>query len=126
LIFSDHIATYIGAAKTYTAMTGSPYSPQVNGRLVQLKLHLYGSAVTALIEGMEVKVSCPLWGIDTVIMAQGAGIRTAPAFPIATAVQNVDLQIRVGSQITCEARNVTADTPVTVECTLIGVFEGSP
>ncbi|GAI39724.1 unnamed protein product, partial [marine sediment metagenome] len=32
--------------------------------------------------------------------------------------------IQTGVDLKCEIKNVTADTPVTVEATLIGVFEG--
>jgi hypothetical protein len=123
LIYSDNMATYIGASKTFVAATGSPYSPLTSGRLVQLRLYLYGSAVTALIEGFEVKLNCALWGVDTRIFGSGAGLRTAPAFPIPASVMNVDLPVKDASKIQIEVRNVTADTPVTVEATLIGVFE---
>lgn len=124
LIYSDEIGTYIGAAKTYTTMTGSPYSPLLSGRLIQLKLLVYGSAVTALIEGLVAKVESAKWGVPITVAAAGGGIRTAPAVPVPTGIQNCDAPIMTGVQITAEIKNVTADTPVTVEATLIGVFEG--
>jgi hypothetical protein len=124
LIYSDEIATYIGAGKTFTAMTGSPYSPKLSGRLIQLKLVVYGSSVAALIEGLVAKVESSKWGVPIHVAAAGAGLRTAPAFPIPVGIQNCDAPVTTGVQITAEIKNVTADTPVTVEATLIGVFEG--
>jgi len=123
MIYSDELATYIGAGKTFVAMTGSPYAPLTNGRLIQLKLLVYGSAVTALIEGLVAKAECPLWGVPVHVVSAGPGLRTAPAVPIPTGIQNCDLPVKTGVDIKLEIKNVTADTPVTVEATLIGVFE---
>lgn len=124
MIYSDEMATFIGAGKTLTAMTGSPYSPLTGGRLIQLVLVIYGSAVTALIEGLVVHATCALWGVPVVVAGAGGGLRTAPGVPIPVAKQNCDVPVQTGSQIKLEIKNVTADTPVTVEATLIGVFEG--
>ncbi|MBA7646670.1 hypothetical protein ES703_54436 [subsurface metagenome] len=125
MIYSDEMATFIGTGVTFGAMTGSPYSPLANGRLIQLKLLVYGSAVTALIEGLVARVSSVSFGgIPVHVVAAGAGLRTAPGFPIPPGIQNCDVPVKVGVDIVCEIKNVTADTPVTVEATLIGVFEG--
>lgn len=123
MIYSDELATYIGAGVTYVAMTGSPYSPLTNGRLIQLKLIVYGSAATALIEGLVAKVECPLWGVPVTVGTAGGGIRTATCPPIPTGIQNCDVPVKTGVDLKIEIKNVTADTPVTVEATLIGVFE---
>lgn len=124
-IYSDEMASFIGAQVAYTAMTGSPYSPLASGRLIQLKLLVYGSAATALIEGLVVKVESPSFsGVPVHVMAAGAGIRTAPAFPIPAGITNCDVSVQTGVPLTITIKNVTADTPVTVEATLIGVFEG--
>lgn len=117
------MATFIGAGVTYAAMTGSPFSPLISGRLIQLKLIVYGSAVTALIEGVVARVSSPLWGVPVTVGTAGGGLRTAPAPGISPGIQNCDVPVVIGSDIVCEIKNVTADTPVTVEATLIGVFE---
>lgn len=125
MIYSDEMATFIGAGVVFGAMTGSPYSPLANGRLIQLKLLVYGSAVTALIEGLVCRVtSVSFGGIPVHVVAAGGGLRTAPALPIPVGIQNCDVPVKTGVEIVCEIKNVTADTPVTVEATLIGVFEG--
>ncbi|GAI65002.1 unnamed protein product [marine sediment metagenome] len=123
MIYSDIIGTFIGAGVVYAAMTGSPYSPLLSGRLIQLKLVIYGSAATALIEGLVAKVESAKWGVPVTVMGAGGGLRTAPALPVPTGIQNCDVPVTIGVPITAEIKNVTADTPVTVEATLIGVFE---
>ncbi|GAH96929.1 unnamed protein product [marine sediment metagenome] len=123
MIYSDEIGTYIGAGVTFVAMTGTPYSPLTSGRLIQLKLIVYGSAVTALIEGVIAQATCPLWGVPVTVGTAGSGIRTATVPSVPIGIQNCDVPIKTGVDIKVEIKNVTADTPVTVEATLIGVFE---
>ena len=124
MIYSDEIGTSVSVATTFAAMTGSPYSPLKSGRLIQLKLGASGDAATALIENVTARLSCPLWGVYAYVTLEGAGIRTAPAFAIPKGVQNVDLEVRTGVEITIEIMNQTGDTPVTPRYQLIGVFEG--
>lgn len=123
LIYSDEMGLSVSVATTLTAMTGSPYSPLASGRLIQVKLNGSGDAATALIENVTVKLSCPKWGVDLFVAIAGAGIRTAPAFPIPIGVQNCDLPVETGVNITLEVKNETGDTPVTPRYQLIGVFE---
>ncbi|GAI24621.1 unnamed protein product, partial [marine sediment metagenome] len=87
-------------------------------------LLVYGSAATALIEGLVARCTSPLWGVPVTVGTAGGGLRTAPTLPVPTGIQNCDVPVVIGSDIVCEIKNVTADTPVTVEATLIGVFEG--
>ena len=123
VIYSDEMATTTGVATTFTAMTGSPYSPLESGRLIQVKLNVTGDAVTSLIENVTVKLSNPKWGVDLYVTVAGANIRTAPAFPIPVGVQNCDLPVVIGSDIKCEYKHETGATPVTPRVQLIGVFE---
>ena len=123
-IYSDVMGTSVSVTTSYVEMTGSPYTPPKDGRLIQVKLLAVGDAATALIEGVEVQVSSPLWGVPLIVTVAGGGIRTAPAVPIPKGVQNCDLPVKTGNKIKCELKNVTGDTPVTPTYQLIGVFEG--
>ena len=123
MIYADEMATSTSVGTTLAAMTGSPYSPLKSGRLIQVKLGGSGDAATALIENVTARLSCPLWGVYLYVSIEGAGIRTAPAFPIPKGVQNCDLPVQTGVDITCEIMNQTGDTPVTPRYQLIGVFE---
>lgn len=126
MIFADEMGLSVSVATTLAAMTGSPYSPMVNGRLIQVKLNATGDAATALIENVTAKLTAPNWGVPLYVAIAGAGIRTAPAFAIPIGVQNCDLPVKTGTQITCEVKNETGDTPVTPRYQLIGVFDGTP
>lgn len=108
----------------YVAMTGSPYTPPKDGRLIQVKLGASGDAVTSLIENVTALLTSPIWGVPLVVTLEGGNIRTAPAHPIPKGVQNCDLPVKTGNKITITLKNVTGATPVTPQYQLIGVFEG--
>lgn len=115
-------------ATVYTAADGtpgSPYTPLVNGRLIQVKVNVTGDAVTSLLENVTVKLTSATFGTLPIHVAvAGAQIRTAPAFPLAIGVQNCDLPVRTGVPIIIEVAHVTGATPVTPRIQVIGVFEG--
>jgi len=124
MIYSEEIAYSESAATTLTEMTGSPYTPPLNGRLVQVKLGASGDAVTTLIENVTVVLTNPKWGVPLTVTLEGAGLMTAPRFPIPKGVQNCDLPVSIGSKIKIELMNRTGATPITPRYQLIGVFEG--
>ena len=124
VIYSDAMGTSVTVTTSYVEMTGSPYTPPLDGRLIQVKLLAVGDAATALIEGVTALISSPLWGVPLTVSVAGGGIRTAPAVPIPKGVQNCDLPVKTGNKITCQLKNVTGDTPVTPTYQLVGVFEG--
>lgn len=124
MIYSEEMATSVSVLATEHEMTGSPYTPPVNGRLVQVKLGASGDAVTTLIENVTVILTSPKWGVPLTVTVEGANLRTAPAFPIPKGVQNCDLPVATGNKIKIELMNRTGATPVTPRYQLIGVFEG--
>lgn len=124
MIYSDEMAVSVSVLATFHEMTGSPYSPLLSGRLVQVKLGASGDAVTTLIENVTVRLTNPKWGVPLYVTLEGGNLRTAPTHVIPKGVQNCDLPIIIGSPITCELINVTGATPVTPRYQLIGVFEG--
>jgi len=124
MIYSDEMATSTSAATTYTAMTGSPYSPLKNGKLRKLQLVLGGDAVTTLIEMVVVKLTCPDWGVPIIIANVGPNLRTAPCDTLPITEQICDVPVTQSSKITIEVKNETGATPVTPRYSLIGVFEG--
>ena len=127
-IFADEMARHTGVATTgYVAADGtpgSPYSPLVDGNLIQVKVGVAGDAVTSLLENVSVKLECAgLWGVPLYVTTDGANIRTAPAFPIPKGVQNCKLPVKSDKKITVEIEHVTGATPVTPRIQVIGVFE---
>lgn len=112
-----------GVDTSYEAITGGPYTPIVGGRLVALKLVMAGDAATSLLEHLTVKLTSPKWGRDFVIAQAGAGLRTAPAFPIDEAMYECDLPVEDSQKITIQ--NVWNVTPTTPHVTLMGLFEAA-
>lgn len=124
------LAEYDGESTTYTACAGSaqssPYSPPVSGRLIGLRTVPNRSAASSLINHVQFKLTCPTFTPNAIECGgQGSGLQTAPALQGGDAALDwqVDQPVSVGSQITIEGRNVTADTPVTVTMLLYGLFD---
>lgn len=124
MIYSDIIGTYDGEDTTFTEITGSPYSPKVSGRLVQVKAYWSQTAATSVMAALTFKLTSSKWGVPLHVTIQGSGIATAPAVPPIPGVQNCDLPVETGVQLTVEARHEAGITPITSNGTLIGVFEG--
>lgn len=108
---------------TYADVTGSKYTPVVDGRLRAVKLVMAGDAATSLNELSDVKLSSPEWGRDLVVSQGGGGLRTAPAFAVPDSIYECDLPVKASQGITIQARwNVTSVTPHQV---IMGLFESS-
>jgi len=124
MIYSEEIAYSETASTTLVDMTGSPYTPPLNGRLVQVKLGASGDAATTLIENVTAVLTSPKWGVPLTVTLEGGGLRTAPAPPLPKGVQNCDLPVATGNKISIQIMNRTGATPITPRYQLIGVFEG--
>ncbi|GAI24138.1 unnamed protein product, partial [marine sediment metagenome] len=96
MIYSEEMAYSESAATTLTEMTGSPYTPPLDGRLIQVKLGASGDAVTTLIENVTVVLTSPKWGVPLTVTLEGGGLRTATTPPIPKGIQNCDLPVKTG------------------------------
>jgi len=124
-VWTEYLGIYDAETKTFSALAASPYSPTKSGRIKELIVVIGSAAVTTLVEHVQFKLTCTTFDPNTIYAyASGAGLRTAPAFPILPVSIPVDQKITAGVPITIEARNLTADTPVTVEVYLYMVCEG--
>jgi len=125
------MAGYDAETTTYSecAKTGmkSPYSPVEDAMLIGLRAFANSDAATTLQEHVQFKLTCATFKPNSIECgSQGSGLATAPAFHGGVAGQNdwdISQPVKAGVPITIEARNVTADTPVTVDCLLYGLFE---
>lgn len=121
-IYNDAMFTSTSGTTTAAAMTGSPYSPLKDGRLLGVILTLSGQAATSLMETANVILTCPTFNpANTLNMfIAGAGVRTAPAFPIAPSVNGVNQQVLSQQGIKATVGwNVTATTP---NLSVTGIF----
>jgi len=116
-------------AYTELAVSGmaSPYSPVESARLKGLRAIINRSAATSLINHVGFKLTCATFTPNSIeVGAQGSGLQTAPAGVGGVSAQHdweVDQPVQAGVPITLEARNITADTPVTVSALLYGLFD---
>lgn len=122
------LGEYNAETTTYSECAGaaqtSPYTPDANGRLIALRGVCGGGAATTLINHIQFRLTCTTFKPNTIHAAvQGGGLFTAPAFQPAPLDFVCDQEVQAGVPITVEARNVTADTPVTVDVQLYGLFE---
>jgi len=122
------IGEYDAESTTFGACAGasqtSPYTPDFNGRLIGLRSIMNRSAATSLINHVQFRLTCTTFNPNTIhAPAQGGGLQTAPALQPAPIDSEVDQPVQAGVPITVEARNVTADTPVSVSVLLYGLFD---
>ena len=121
------LAQYDAETTSYTAAVGvpaSPFTPDFNGVLVGLRAIVNRSAATSLINHIQYRLTCSNWRPNTLeVGAQGAGIQTAGVAETGPMDWNVQQPVIAGVPIAIEARNVTADTPVTVSSLLYGCFD---
>lgn len=121
------LGEYDAETTTFSACAGaaqtSPYTPDVSGTLTGLRVIPNRSAASSLINHVQFRLSCTTFKPNTLhVGGQGTGLQTAPALQQDTQDYDVDQPIQAGVPITVEARNVTADTPVTVSVLLYGRF----
>lgn len=123
------IGHYNGESQNYEALAGgfqaSPYSPLAKGRIKGLRVQIGGEAATSLVEGVEFRLTCPLWSPNTItVTAMGNGLRTVPTSgQQGTPVDyEIDQPVEPGTPITIEGRHNVA-TAVTNNSFVLGLFE---
>lgn len=122
------LAEYDSETTAYTACAGafaaSPYTPKEDGRLIGLRTTVSAEAATSLTENVQFKLTCSTFKPNSIeVGAIGAGLHTATQFAGFVVDWVVDQEVKAGVPIDIEGRNITAETPVTVETYLWGLFE---
>lgn len=118
---------YNAETTTFTALAGgygaSPYTPDKSGKLVGLRAIVSSDAATTLTNHVQFRLSCTTFNPNAIECGgEGTGLQTAPVGNRIAIDWAVDQQVQAGVPITIEGRNVTADTPVTVNALLYGCF----
>lgn len=132
----DCIAEYDAESTSWSSPSGvggstttGLYSPQTTGRLVGLRVIVNRDAASSLTNHVQFKLSCPTFTPNAMIVGgQGSGLQTAPAFQSgrdSSIDYDVDQPVTAGVPIQIQARDVTADTPVTNSVLLYACFAGS-
>lgn len=129
----DCIAEYDAESTSWSAPAGvggstttGMYSPQVTGKLIGLRVVVNRDAATTLTNHVQFKISCPTFVPNSMIVGgQGSGLQTAPALMGGDGSKidyEVDQPVTAGVPIQIQARDVTADTPVTNSVLLYALF----
>jgi len=124
----DAETTTFSEAAGGTSGKSSPYNPDFSGRLIALRTIIGGGAATSLVQHILWRLTCTKFNPNTIeVGGQGSGLQTAPAVKTGEIIDwPVDQVVQSGVGITIEARNLAgAETPVTVEAFLYGLFEAS-
>lgn len=128
MIYSDVIAEHTGEETTWTDATTNPnYSPEYNGRLIQLKLAFAQTAVTSVIQNCMAQCKSASWGSKPVtVLLSGGGLLTEPSPIVPIGVQNCDVPVNTNNVIKTQFRHQAGGiTPVTVNMLLLGTFEAA-
>ena len=125
--FSRLMGEYNAESKTYSACAGtvtSPYTPDVSGTLVGVRVMPSRDGATTLCNHVQIKLTCTKFNPNVIeVGADGSGLQTAPAQQLMPYDWAVNQPVQAGVPITIEARNLTADTPVGVLVEIYGIFE---
>jgi hypothetical protein len=121
------IGHYDAETQAYSACAGtfqtSPFTPDVGGRLIGIRVLEGQEAATSLTCDIQIRLSCAIWKPNTMDVAiNGSGLMTAPIAHLSDVTFTVDQPVQAGVPITVEGRNNTA-TGVTVSVLVIGIFE---
>lgn len=121
------IGHYNAETQAYSACAGafqtSPFTPDIGGRLIGVRVLEGQEAATSLTCDVQIRLSCALWRPNTMDMViNGGGLKTVPVAFQADVQYPVDQPVQAGVPITIEGRNATA-TGVTVSVVVMGLFE---
>jgi hypothetical protein len=122
-IYTDSMMTSTSGTTAAAAMTGSPYSPLQDGRLLGVIIVMSGQAASSLMETANVILTCPTFNPANSLnyYMAGGGLRTAPAFPIPPATFGINESVLSQQGIKGTLGwNVTAVTP---NVSVTGVFQ---
>ena len=129
MLYTDEMFNSQSESTTLTDMnsgsttTPSTYAAKIRGRLVKVILLWSGEAVTSLFEYCRVELSATVWSPNLLkVGLVGAGIRTAPAVPIAPAEWPIDQPVVTDQPITGQVAYDGNATPVTCNLRVFGVF----
>jgi len=132
-VWTEIMGRYDGEDTSWTALVGagytSPFTPKANGRLRKLSIVQAAGAATSLIDAVVFKLTCakfkPINSLE--IGYYGGGVQTNANHKMNQGIAaewEVDQEVIAGVPITIEAKNISAQTAVTVDVLLIGTFEG--
>ncbi len=121
------IGHYDAETQAFSACAGalqtSPYTPDIDGRLVGIRVIPGGEAATSLIRGVQIRLTSTTFVPNTIhAFVESNGLQTVPYVPAKELDYQCDQPVKAGVPITVEGRNDVA-TGVTVAVFIMGLFE---
>ena len=125
--YTRTIGHYNAITQAFSACAGalqtSPFTPDISGTLVGVRLLEGQQAATSLQTDIQIRISCAIWKPNTLdMMINGCGLKTVPVSGQAQVDYSVQQPVQAGVPITVEGRNSMA-TGVTPSVTIVGFFE---
>jgi len=132
-VWTEIMGRYDGEETSWTALVGagytSPYTPKANCRLRKLSIVQAAGAATTLIDAVVFRLTHagfrPVNSLE--VGYYGGGVQTNANHKMNQGIAaewEVDQQLQAGVPVVIEAKNISAQTAVTVDVLLIGTFEG--
>lgn len=128
MITSRLLGQYDSETTAYTPCGGaaqtSPYAPDFTGILKGIKLMAGRNAVTTLTDHIQVRLTSTTFVPNSLeVGITGGGLQTAPVGAVVKEEWPCNQRVQAGVPIIVEGRNLTADTPVTNNLLIYGIFE---
>lgn len=120
------IGHYNGEAQTYEDIAGtfqaSPYTPDISGRLVGIRLICAPEAATSLVENYLIRLTCTTFKPNEIqVGGCGNGLATVPSIPAPVFDYEIDQEVHAGVPIYIQGRHAVA-TAVTANVLIMGLF----
>lgn len=123
---SQSEATTITDMNAGTTATAGNYAVRVAGVLLKVVIMWAGEAATSLVEAIRVELECSIWTPNRSRFGlTGAGLRTAPAFPVPDREYEVRQPVSPNNAITGQIIHPTAATPITNNTRVYGQFSAA-
>ncbi len=121
------IGHYNGEATAYEALAGtfqaSPYTPDEDARLINIRTVVNAEAATSLVEGGQIRLSCTTFKPNAMHVGfSGTGLQTVPCASQGYLDFPCDQPVKSGVPITLEGRHAVA-TAVTANVIVYGLFQ---
>jgi len=119
---------YNAITDSYSEFAGtsgaSPYNPDEDARLKGLRVIFARDSAASLVDAVVIKLTCTAFQPNSIeVGGDGGGIQTAPVAAPRVYDWEVDQPVKSNLKITLEGKKVGADTYVTPNVLLFGLFD---
>lgn len=122
-LLGEMVETGTAYAPVAGAAAPSPYQPDIDARLIGIRVITSRQTASSLTNGQQIKVTCTTFTPNVIHVAtSGTGLQTAPAFLANQMDYDMDEPVKSGVPIVIEGRNTYANA-VTPDTLIMGLFQ---